>query len=301
MLPSATEIVCALGLENALVGITHECDYPAEIRNRPVLTASKIPGEQLPSRDIDHAVAESLAGHGGIYTLDEPLLASLKPDLVLTQELCAVCAVSYQEVQKAARVLDARARVISLEPVTLDGIFETILTVGEAAGIRARAEALVERLRSRLARVREKTAGLRRPRVFVSEWLDPFYAAGHWVAEQVLAAGGLEIFGRIGEKSVRVTMDEVASRRPEIVVLAPCGFYVGDIERELARVRFPAGWEELPAVASGQVWAVDASAYFSRPGPRVVEGVELLSGILHPDLFGAPDPSRARHVQSSTA
>lgn len=296
LLPSATEIVCSLGLEESLVGITHECDHPEAIRDRPVLTAAKIEARGKTSREIDHAVASSLSGHEGIYTLDEERLAALKPDLVLTQELCDVCAVSYKEVKKAARVLDAHSKVVSLEPTTVEEIFGNVLTVGELSGRKERAESLVAGWRARLAAVRAKTEGLPRPRVFMCEWLDPFYAAGHWVAEQVAIAGGEEIFGRVGQLSVRVTMEDVAAQEPEVIVLCPCGYYAGDVERELATLRFPPGWEELPAVRQGKVWAVDASAYYSRPGPRVVEGAELLARILHPEVFGAPDPRLARLV-----
>ncbi len=301
LLPSATEIVCALGLEESLVGITHECDHPEAIRGRPVLTVAKIHAQGLTSRQIDHAVTSSLAGHEGIYTLDEKRLAELAPDLVLTQELCDVCAVSYKEVKKASKVLAAGSKVVSLEPTTIEGIFENVLTVGDLTGRAEKARSLVAGWRARLAVVRAKTAGLPRPRVFMCEWLDPFYAAGHWVAEQVEISGGAEIFGRVGELSVRASMEEVAAGRPDVVVLCPCGYYAGDIERELATLRFPAGWDDLPAVRAGQVWAVDASAYYSRPGPRVVEGAELLARILHPDVFGGPDPAMARRVATRAA
>lgn len=301
LLPSATEIVCALDLADSLVGITHECDYPEAIRDRPVLTAAKIHAKGLSSRQIDHAVTESLAGHEGIYTLDEKRLASLTPDLVLTQELCDVCAVSYTEVKKAAKVLAAGSKVVSLEPTTIGEIFGNVLTVGELTGRAERAKSLVAGWRARLAALSARTKGLSRPRVFMCEWLDPFYAAGHWVAEQVAIADGLEIFDRVGELSVRVSMEEVAAGRPDVIVLCPCGFYAGDIERELASMRFPDGWNDLPAVKKGQVWAVDASAYYSRPGPRVVEGAELLARILHPDVFGGPDPAMARRVATRAA
>lgn len=296
LLPSATEIVCALGLRDSLVGITHECDHPPGIETLPVLTAARVAGGDLTSAQIDHAVSRSLAGHAGIYTLDEKRLADLKPDLILTQELCDVCAVSYKEVQRAARILEAEARIVSLEPTTLEGIFENVRLVGEIAGRAARAAALVDEMRGRLLLVRKQTARLSRPRVFMCEWLDPFYAAGHWVAEQVAAAGGIEIFNRVGKRSTRVSMADVAARAPEVVVLSPCGFYADGVEREIARVAPPAGWTDLPATQSGAVWAVDASAYFSRPGPRVVDGVDLLARVLHPEVFGPPDPARARRV-----
>jgi iron complex transport system substrate-binding protein len=298
LLPSATEIVCALGLEADLVGITHECDYPPSVTNRPALTASRISHETMSSAEIDHAVRSQLDGHGSIYDLDAERLAAADPDLIITQELCEVCAVSYRTVAKAARAYTAGAQVVSLEPNTLADIFANIRLVGELAGAAAKAEETVAELEKRLAAVAEKTAALStdRPRVFMLEWLEPPFSPGHWVPEQVAIAGGVPLLGRAGEKSVTTTHAEVFESNPDVMVLIPCGYYTADILRQLENTRFPAAWRALPAVAGNRVWALDATSYFSRPGPRVVDGAEILAKILHPEIFGAPTAAEAVRV-----
>ena len=296
LLPSTTEIVCALSLENELVGITHECDYPATITDRPRLTASRISHETMTSAEIDHAVRSQLDGHGSIYDLDENRLRELNPDLILTQELCDVCAVSYQIVAQAARAFEADVKVVSLEPNTIADIFANIRMVGELAG-RARAAAeLVESLPLRLDQVREKTSTVSRPRTLMLEWLEPPFAPGHWVPEQVAIAGGDHAFGKAGKPSVTTTAEEISAYAPEVIVLIPCGYYKEDILRQLPTAKLPEGWDDLPACRNNQVWATDATAYFSRPGPRVVDGVEILARILHPEIFGPPDDSQAVRV-----
>lgn len=298
LLPSSTEIVCALGLGENLVGVTHECDHPPGVADRPHLTASRISHETMSSREIDHAVRGQLDGHGSIYDLDTDLLAALDPDLILTQELCEVCAVSYETVRKAARVHAAGARVVSLEPNTIGEILENIRTVGELCGVPDRAAELVTGLEARLGRLRERVAGevSERPRVFMLEWLDPPFSPGHWVPEQVDAAGGVCLLGEKGRKSTATTYAEIFESNPEILVLIPCGYYTGDILRQLRRTEFPAEWREMPAVRDGRVWALDATSYFSRPAPRVVEGAEILSKIFHPRIFGEPDGREAVRV-----
>ena len=297
LLPSATEIVCALGLEENLVGVTHECDFPPSVAGKPVLTSSRISHAVMSSAEIDHAVRAQLDGHGSIYELNAELLAELKPDLVITQELCEVCAVSYKTVREAARVLDADARVVSLEPNTIRDIFGTIRTVGELTGREAEAATVVSELSVRLdALAVLLTEVERRPRTLMLEWLEPPFAPGHWVPEQVAFAGGDPTFGRAGEKSYVTTAEEIEAYAPETVVLIPCGYYKEDILRALPQSRLPRGWHQLPAVGRGEVWAVDAAAYFSRPGPRVVDGAELLARILHPDIFGAPAGREAVRV-----
>jgi iron complex transport system substrate-binding protein len=297
LLPSATEIVCALGLTDALVGVTHECDYPPEVKGKPVLTASRIHGQGLTSAEIEHAVSTRLGGHRSLYTLNEELLRDLKPDLVLTQELCDVCAVSYEEVKQAARLLNVGTPIVSLEPTTLDEVLGTIELVGELTGRQARASELTTALRARVAAVRDRiTATTARPRVWVSEWLEPPFSAGHWVAAQVEAAGGHEVFRRAGVPSTRIAPEEIVTAAPDVIVLAPCGFHIDDVEREARRVTPFPGWECLPGVQRGQVWTVDASSYYSRPGPRLVAGVELMARILHPELFGEPPPEAARRL-----
>ena len=294
LLPSTTEIVCALGLESNLVGITHECDYPRSIVDRPQLTASRISHESMTSAEIDHAVRSQLDGHGSIYDLDETKLRELKPDLILTQELCEVCAVSYKTVERAARTFEMDVKVVSLEPHNIEDIFENIRFVGELSGHATEADQLIASLIARLDDVRQRTTGVaRRPRTLMLEWLEPPFAPGHWVPEQVAIAGGDSAFGKAGEKSVVTTAEEIRAYAPEVIVMSPCGYYIEDILRQLPRARLPEGWNDLPAVKARQVWATDATSYFSRPGPRVVDGVEILARILHPEVFGLPDESQA--------
>ena len=297
LLPSTTEIVCALGLEDALVGITHECDYPPVITTRTRLTASHISHESMTSGEIDHAVRAQLSGHGSIYQLDEAKLASLKPDLILTQELCDVCAVSYKTVRQAARVLEADARVVSLEPNTLSDIFANIRTVGELTGRATEADEVVARLAARLDHVAAALAGVKnRPRTLMLEWLEPPFAPGHWVPEQVVIAGGDASFGLAGRPSTTTTAEAIRTYAPEVIVLVPCGYYKEDTLRALPGVVLPEGWHNLPAVKNNQVWAVDATAYFSRPGPRVVDGAEIIARILHPEVMGEPREEEAVRV-----
>ena len=300
LLPSTTEIVCALGLEEALVGITHECDYPASVVGKPRLTASRISQETMTSKEIDHAVRSQLDGHGSIYDLDEARLRDLKPDLILTQELCDVCAVSYKTVERAARMFEADVRVVSLEPKNITDIFDNIRMVGDLTERQSQAGKLVGELRARVDRVRERSAQVdRRPRTLMLEWLEPAVAPGHWVPEQVEIAGGDHAFGHAGRPSVTTTAEEIRNYAPEVIVLIPCGYYKEDIVRQLPKAQLPEGWDDLPAVRSGDVWATDATSYFSRPGPRVVEGVEILARILHPEIFGPPEDSQAVRVPAS--
>jgi iron complex transport system substrate-binding protein len=300
LLPSTTEIVCSLGLEAALVGITHECDFPSSIAGKPRLTSSRINHESMTSAEIDHAVRSQLAqldGHGSIYDLDEAALRELKPDLILTQELCEVCAVSYKTVERAARMFDADVKVVSLEPNTIADILDNIRLVGELTARTSEAEQLVSHLNSRLDLIREATAQIdQRPRTLMLEWLEPPFAPGHWVPEQVEIAGGDHAFGKAGQRSVTTTAEEIRGYSPEVIALIPCGFYKEDILRQLPNARLPEGWSDLPAVRNGEVWATDATSYFSRPGPRVVEGVEILARILHPEIFGAPNHHQAVRV-----
>jgi iron complex transport system substrate-binding protein len=297
LLPSATEIVCALGLADSLVAVTHECDFPPEVTEKPKVTASRVSHEQMSSREIDHHVRSQLDGHGSIYDLDEKLLRELKPDLILTQELCDVCAVSYKTVESAARMFETDVRVVSLEPNTTQDIFANIRTIGELTGRLSKAEELIAELAVRLDALALLVADVEhRPRTLMLEWLEPPFAPGHWVPEQVALAGGDASFGRAGEASRQTTPEEIQAYAPEKIVLIPCGYYKADILRALETAQLPDGWNDLPAVREGEVWATDASAYFSRPGPRVVRGAEILASILHPEIFGAPSSDDAVRV-----
>lgn len=296
LLPSATEIVYALGLGDELVAITHECDYPPEARGKPAITASAL-DPASDSAAIDRLVSNSLHEHRGIYTLDHEALLSLQPDLILTQELCDVCAVSYSEVMEAARILPGETPVVSLEPNTLSDVLSTITLVGRLTGREATAARVAADLQARIDAVAEraKEAAIR-PRVYCMEWIDPPFRAGHWIPEMVRLGGGIEVLGHEGERSTRATWNEVAEAAPEIVVVMPCGFDTDRTERELSALRERPEWRALPAVRDGNVWVTDGSAYFSRPGPRMVDALEILAHALHPDLFPAPPTHDLRHV-----
>ncbi|HZU05807.1 MAG TPA: cobalamin-binding protein [Chloroflexota bacterium] len=289
LLPSATEIAFALGLGDHVVAVSHECDYPPEARQRPAVTRSPLHDHRLPTAEIARRAQQQLAEAGTLYQLDLERLRALAPDLILTQELCAVCAASRAEVERAVRVLGTAPRVLSLEPNTLDDVLETIRVVGEATGQQARAEALVRELRARIERVRAATTDVPvRPRVVCLEWTDPPWVAGHWVPEMVTLAGGHDVLGVAGKPSVPIDPAAIPAAAPEVVVLMPCGF---DLARTLAErdvVRRLPGWETLPAVQAGRVYAVDGSSYFNRPGPRLVDGLELLAHLLHPERVPPP-------------
>jgi iron complex transport system substrate-binding protein len=290
LLPSATEIVCAIGLGDELVGVTHECDYPPEVAGRPIMTRSVHALASSSSRDIHRLVTASVHGGSSLYALDEFALMAAEPDLILTQELCRVCAVSYREVSEVARAIDADITVVSLEPTSIEGILNTITTIGAMTESEDAAIDLVEALRERLNAVDEQVrarrdAGGRSPRAVALEWLDPPFASGHWVPEQIRHAGGWELLGSDGEASVQTTWDAVAEVDPEMLLLMPCGFHLQETVEEWARTRKPPGFADLTAVRRGQVFALDGSAYFSRPGPRVIDGIELLAEIFDPDAF----------------
>jgi len=281
LLPSATDIVCALGLGDELVGVSHECDYPPEVVDRlPQLNRSALP-PNLTSAQIDVAVADLMRRGESVYLLEEKLLAELKPDLLITQALCDVCAVSFDEVCRISARLPGDPQVVSLQPANLEGILADILTVAEAAHCLERGERLVAELRARLERVVETVPGRPRPRVFALEWLDPPFAAGHWVPEMIALAGGEEVLGRPGKKSFRVKWEEIIAAQPEVILLIPCGYSPATIEPEFSALPKPPGWESIPAVRSGRIYPLDANSYFSRPGPRVVEGVEQLAALFN--------------------
>jgi iron complex transport system substrate-binding protein len=290
LLPSATEIVFALGLGDCLVGVTHECDYPPEARGVPVLTRNLLPAG-LTSVEIDAAVSASLRDAHTLYDLDVPLLASLAPDLVLTQNLCEVCAVPRALVDEAVCSMPQRARVLSLDPSSLEGMLSDIGEVGAKTGREAEAAEVVSDLKKRIDAVRLRaSSATSQPRVFCAEWLDPIFCAGHWLPEMVRIAGGEERLGRPGTDSVRISWDSVLDYAPEVVVLMPCGFDATGALAEACCLTERPGWPELSAVGAGKVFIVDANSYFARPGPRLVDGLEILARLINPDLFPAPLP-----------
>jgi iron complex transport system substrate-binding protein len=272
LLPSATEIVALLGEADQLVGVSEECDWPPEVRGLPVVTASRVRAEELSSAEIDAAVRGAVDDGRSLYAVEAELLDELRPDLVITQDLCSVCAVSSDDVMQLCDV-----ETLSLNPHTLEEIAESVEAVAARLGVPERGASVVLEMGEAIAATSAQVAGLPRRRIFVAEWLDPPFASGHWVPEMVAAAGGEEVLGRTGEPSFTTTWEAVQAAEPELIVLAPCGF-------DAARAAKEANGLDLP----GPGVAVDANAYYSRPSPRVADGVRQLAHLLHPDA--APDP-----------
>lgn len=264
LLPSATEIVADLGLASSLVGRSHECNWPPSVADVPAVSTSVINSAQLTSREIDEAVKAAVSQGGRLYAIDSEMIEELKPDVVLTQNLCRVCAVSGEQ------LTELKARIISLSPHTIAEIANSVRMLGHELGVEARGQELAAQMLGRIENVRSRVAGLPRPRVFVAEWTDPPYASGHWIPEMVEAAGGAEVLGCAGQKSAQTTWEAVRAAAPDFVVVAPCGFDLARSRAEAAKIKGP--WKIVP---------VDADRYFVRPAPSVAEGVELLAGILH--------------------
>jgi iron complex transport system substrate-binding protein len=292
LLPSATEIAFSLGLGESVVGVTHECDYPPEAREKPKVVKSIIDADKTDSAQIDRIVSEHLQAQKALYTIDLPGLRAADPDLILTQELCDVCAVDYRQVIDAAQSLPRKPKVLSLMPKSLADVLQDILRVGEVTGKAKEALRLVQQLRQRIEGVKEKTSRSDlRPRVACLEWIDPIYNAGHWVPEMVELAGGYDGLGQKGEPSARVDWKRIVGFAPEVIVLMPCGFNIERTLQEAYLLRRLPGWESLPAVQHGRAFAVNGHAYFNRPGPRLVDGLEILAQIIHPEIFPSPSPS----------
>jgi iron complex transport system substrate-binding protein len=278
-LPAATEITYALGAGGDLVGRSHECDYPPQVRLLPVVSKPALPLEGLSQKEIDRAVATHLATGESLYRVDEVLLDELHPDIVFTQDLCQVCAPSGNELGRALNEMSQPPQVLSLTPRNLAEIAENILAIGDATGRNEAARQLVEESRNRIHRVVAAVAGAPRRCVTFLEWTEPLFCGGHWVPEMVAAAGGEDPLGQPGADSQRITWDDVAASEPEMLIVAPCGYGLKEAI-EVAR--------RLPRITDAEVYAVDANAYFARPGPRVAEGVELLAHLFHPDRFAWP-------------
>ena len=286
LLPAATEIVGALGLLEELVGVSHECDYPPAVRGRPRVTHCPIHGAGLSSAAVDEWVRETLHGNGTLYTIDDELLRQLRPDLILTQKLCDVCAVGYGTVARLAATLPGPPQVLNLEPSSLAGIFDDIRAVAEACGVSARGEELVAQLTGRVEAIRSRAASIGyRPRCFLMEWVDPPFCAGHWGPELVEIAGGCDPLGREHRPSIQIGWEEVLNAAPEIIVLALCGYNVARARQDFELLRSFPEFDSLPAARNNRIYIVDASAFFARPGPRIVDSLELLAGILHPEEF----------------
>ena len=298
-LPSATEMVCALGLGDQLVGITHECDYPKEVHTKPVVVRSAIETKGLTPQQIDESVSRALKAGQSLYLVDEELLKRLEPDLILTQDLCQVCAPSGNEIGRVVKLLPKPPRIVWLTPTCLADIFQNIKQVGEAANLPDDADRLVETLQTRVRSVADQAASIKwRPRVFCMEWLSPPYNAGHWMPELVELAGGIDGLAEKGRDSKRLAWEQISEYAPEVLILSPCGLYLNEVLRQAHLLtRYP-GWEQLPAVKQGRVYAVDANSYFARPGPRIVEGLELLTFLIHPEIFKWNGPPEAYRILS---
>ena len=292
LLPSATEIVFAVGAGDEVVGVSHECDYPDAARGLPVLTGSAVETRGLPQAEIDAAISSLLASGGSTYAIDVDRLRHLRPDLVITQALCDVCAVSEGQVHRVVHEEQLGARVLTLTPLDLEGVARSIEEVGEATGRAPAAARLAAALRERMARLDPIPASP--PRVLALEWLDPPYAAGHWVPEQVARAGGTDVLAGPGQKSERVTWDTVAASAPDVALLLPCGLSLDEVVHEAGSLAERPEWRDLPAVRNGAVWALDANAWFSRPGPRLLDGIEALRAIFADPTGDHPVPGARR-------
>jgi iron complex transport system substrate-binding protein len=293
-LPSATEMVCALGLSEELVGITHECDYPPEVQGKPIVVTSVLPLETMTQREIDEAVTARLRNGQSLYQVDERLLNDLQPDIIITQDLCQVCAPSGNELSQALKVLSRKPEILWMTPKSISGIEDNIRALGKATGLDRRAGELIAGGRARLESIAAQTRTMPvRPRVFCMEWLDPIYCSGHWVPELVRIAGGLDALGREGSDSVRIRWDDVRKWDPEFLIVIPCGFHIDKVVEQTPKLCEYDGWAGLAAVRKSQVYAVDANSYFARPGPRIIDGAELLAHVFYPDRFSWNGPSTA--------
>ena len=290
LLPSATEIVYALGLGEHLEAVTDECDFPPEARSKPVVSRSALPaGRPLSAREIDQAVRERMGAHEPIYRLDRALIQRIQPDVILAQDLCRVCAVPSGDVQDALAELGVDAKVLSLDPTTLDEVIGCLDTAGTLLGAEDRAADLVRSLRERVEGIRRTALRLPSIRVLALEWSDPPFVGGHWVPEMIEIAGGTALLAEKGEPSRRVAWKDVVDSTPEVIVVMPCGYYLDETEEEALRLFGNPDFAETPAAREDSVFAVDASSCFSRPGPRIADGLDILAWVIHPEAF--PEPS----------
>jgi iron complex transport system substrate-binding protein len=301
LLPAATEIVAALGLMEQVVGVSHECDFPTEANARPRVTRCPVHNTDLASGEVDQWVRRALRENGTIYVIDEPLLHELRPDVILTQKLCDVCAVGYGTVARLAETLPGPPQLVNLEPTSLADIFDDIRRVAETCGVPERADKIIARLWERVEVVRRRADRISyRPRCFLMEWVDPPFCSGHWGPELMEIAGGHDSLGRNHQPSAQIDWREVIDARPEIMVLALCGYDINRARCDYELLRSFPGFDSIPAAHDGEIYLVDASAYFARPGPRIVDCLEILAGILHPREFpefastGPDDPRVAR-------
>jgi iron complex transport system substrate-binding protein len=286
LLPAATEIAATLGLMDEVVGVSHECDFPHEANTRPRVTHCPVHNAGLTSREVDEWVRRAVHENGTIYTINELLLRKLRPDVILTQKLCDVCAVGYGTVARLAESLPGPPQVVNLEPSSLSDICDNIRRVAEVCGVPARAHKVVAELSDRIEAVRRRANRIvRRPRCFLMEWVDPPFCSGHWAPELVEIAGGYDPLGRKHQPSAQIEWQEVIDARPDVIVLALCGYDIDRARRDYEVLRRFPDFDLLPAARRGEIYLADASAYFARPGPRIVDSLEILAGILHPRQF----------------
>lgn len=293
LLPSATEILFALGLSEQVVGVSHECDYPSAARTKPVVIHSRIPRDTTPL-EIDRLVRQFTARGESVYSVDAEALKRLAPDLIVTQNLCSVCAASPEDLAAVLATFDYRPDVLSLDPLDLGDVWRDILWVGDETMRGHEAEHLLESIGARLAAVEsEITQTVCRPRVAFLEWLQPVYVGGHWVPEMIELAGGRDLFGKLRTPSFSLPIEDVITAQPEVLVVAPCGYNAEQARAEYGSVTFPREWQEMPAVRNNQIYYLDANAYFSRPGPRLITGLEILAKLFHPGITVSPEAEQS--------
>lgn len=292
-LPSATEMVCALGLVDHLVGVSHECDYPPEVKGKPVVVKCAMDLASLNLNQIDKAVSERVGQGGSVYAVDEAEIHKAAPTLIITQDLCQVCAPSGNEATQVLKSMNPKPEILWQTPHSFEDVLKDLVTLGEKTDTADRAEKLVEEMRQRVAQVSSITTKLYPVKVFFLEWVDPVYCGGHWVPQMLQWAGGVDGISRSGVDSVRIPWEEVTGFNPEVLIVSPCGFNTKDALKQGELLKSRPGWASLSAVKTGKVYAVDANAYFAKPGPRLADGVELLAHLIHPELFSWQGPAGA--------
>ena len=293
LLPSATEILYALGLGDSVVGVTHECDFPSEAARKPALIKPRV-DPHAPPAEIDRQVRELVGRGESIYAVDADLLASLKPDLIVTQDLCHVCAASPDDLATALSRFQRPPQILALTPHSLDDVWQDIVRVGQATNTSTQAEALTATLKQRVERVEIVAAQVvHRPRVLCLEWLEPLYVAGHWVPEMVSIAGGEDVLGKQCDPSFTVTAEKIAKSNAEIILIMLCGYNAARNASEFSVMKLPEAWSQLPALRNRKIFAADSNSYFSRPGPRLADGLEILAHLIHPNLFAGELPAGA--------
>jgi iron complex transport system substrate-binding protein len=296
LLPSATEIAYAIGLGDSIVGVSHECDFPADAASKPSLLRTRVDPQAAPA-EIDRQVTEIIQRGESIYAVDAEMLGALAPDLILTQDLCHVCAASPDDLATALTRFPQQPRVLALTPRCLDEVWDDVVRVGQATGHERQAADLATSLKHRVSEIAAVAAGAKsRPRVLCLEWLDPYFVGGHWVPEMVERAGGEDLLGRMREPSFKVSEEQIAKSRADLIVVMPCGYDTARAAAECNAVPFPESWRDLPALRNRRAYATNANAYFSRPGPRLADGVAVLAHLIHPELFSDFPPGSFRLI-----